>query len=206
MPVPAAPPLPADSALPAPQATSAELLRAVQGAPPHVLEAVARHPNAPVTLLGELAARVPEAVLDNPALPLLRLAQAGHIRAWSGLAVARLAAVDTAPEWVQDLAMRHPDRQPRWAVAGRARLGAQRLAQLAGWAEWQLRAAVAQHPDLSAELVERLSGDPEYGVRLALSARADLAPHILSRLRTDPHPLIRRRLQLHPPLLTGTGR
>lgn len=203
MPV-AAPPPPA-AGLPAPNATSAELLRLVHGAPPHVLEAVARHPNAPVTLLGELAVTFPEAVLDNPALGLLRLAQAGQIRAWSGLAVARLAAVEAAPEWVQDLAMRHPDRQARWAVAGRARLSAGRLAQLAGWHEWQLRAAVAQHPQLSAELVERFSTDSEYGVRLALSARTDLPPHILNRLRRDPHPLIRRRLQMHASL-TAAGR
>ncbi|GGO28439.1 hypothetical protein [Deinococcus humi] len=198
-------PLPADG-LPAPDATSAELLRLVHGAPPHVLEAVARHPNTPVTLLGELALGYAEAVLDNPALPLLRLAQAGHIRAWSGLAVSRLAAVDTAPEWVQELAMRHPDRQARWAVAGRARLSQERLAQLANREEWQLRAAVAQHPDLSEELVGRLSTDHEYGVRLALSARPDLPPHVLDRLRKDPHPLIRRRLQMHTPPMTGTGR
>ncbi len=192
--------------LPAPRATSAELVCLVHGAPPHVLDAVARHPNTPVTLLGELAVTSPEAVLDNPALPLLRLAQAGDIRAWSGLAVARLAAVDAAPEWVQDLAMRHPDRQARWAVAGRARLSQPRLEQLAGWGEWQLRAAVAQHPDLSADLVQRFSTDAEYGVRLALSARPDLPPDVLRRLRTDPHPLIRRRLQMHAFPLTGTGR
>jgi hypothetical protein len=192
--------------LPAPNATSAELLRLVHGAPPQVLEAVARHPNTPVTLLGELAVNYPDAVLDNPALPLLRLAQAGHIRAWSGLALSRLAAVDAAPEWVQELAMRHPERQARWAVAGRARLSPERLAQLAARDEWQLRAAVAQHPDLSADLVERFSTDREYGVRLALSARTDLPSHILQRLRTDPHPLIRRRLQMHALAPTGTGR
>lgn len=205
MPGPAALTPPAAPGLPAPDANSAELLRLVHGAPPPVLEAVARHPNAPVTLLGELAVTFPEAVLANPALPLLRLAQAGQIRAWSGLAVSRLAAVDTAPEWVQELAMRHPDRQARWAVAGRARLSPERLAQLADWGEWQLRAAVAQHPDLSAELVERFSTDGEYGVRLALSARTDLPPHILRRLRVDPHPLIRRRLQLQGFGMTGTG-
>ncbi|CAM3657184.1 hypothetical protein [Deinococcus frigens] len=188
---------PPNTDLPAPNATAAELTRlAHSAASPRVLEAVARHPNTPVTVLGELAARYPEAVLDNPALPLLRLAHGQQIRTWPGLAVSRLAAVDAAPEWVQDLAMRHPEPQARWAVAGRARLSQERLRQLAGRGEWQLRAAVAQHPDLSAELIAQLSADAEYSVRLALSARPDLLPEVLSRLRTDPHPLIRRRLQM----------
>lgn len=183
--------------LPTPKATAAELTRlAYSVTSPHLLEAVARHPNTPVTLLGELAARYPEAVLDNPALPLLRLAHGQQIRAWTGLAVSRLAAVDSAPEWVQELAMRHPEPQARWAVAGRARLGRSRLEQLATRPEWQLRAAVAQHPDLPSELIERLSSDAEYSVRLALSARPDLPPDVLNRLRKDPHPLIRRRLQM----------
>lgn len=196
MPVPEAA-LPSAPALPAPRATAAELTHLARSATPvPVLEAVARHPNTPVEVLGELAARYPEAVLDNPALSLLRLAQMGQIRAWSGLTVARLAAVETAPEWVQDLAMRHPEPQARWAVAGRARLSPERLRQLAGRREWQLRAAVAQHPDLPPELIERLSADEEYSVRLSVSARPDLPPEVLGQLRRDPHPLVRRRLQM----------
>ncbi|MDV6376472.1 hypothetical protein [Deinococcus arenicola] len=183
--------------LPAPQATAAELVRlAHDTTAPHLLEAVARHPNTPVTLLGELAPRYPEAVLDNPALPLLRLAHGQQIKAWTGLAVSRLAAVDTAPEWVQELAMRHPEPQARWAVVWRARLSQERLKQLAGRSEWQLRAAVAQHSDLNAELITQLSADAEYSVRLAVSARSDLPPEVRGRLRKDPHPLIRRRLQM----------
>ncbi|CAM4208866.1 hypothetical protein DEMA109039_11450 [Deinococcus marmoris] len=188
---------PPNSELPTPRATAAELTRLAHSVTaPHLLEAVARHPNTPVTLLGELAARYPEAVLDNPALPLLRLAHGQQIRAWTGLAVSKLAAVDAAPEWVQELAMRHPEPQARWAVAGRARLSQERLGQLAGRGEWQLRAAVAQHPDLNAELIERLSTDAEYSVRLSLATRSDLPPEVLGRLRKDPHPLIRRRLQM----------
>ncbi|WP_415789504.1 hypothetical protein [Deinococcus saxicola] len=188
---------PPSSELPTPKATAAELTRLAHSiTAPHLLEAVARHPNTPATLLGELAARYPEAVLDNPALALLRLAHGQQIRMWTGLAVSRLAAVDAAPEWVQELAMRHPEPQARWAVAGRARLSQERLKQLAGRREWQLRAAVAQHPDLTADLIEQLSTDAEYSVRLSLSARPGLPPEVLNRLRTDPHPLIRRRLQM----------
>lgn len=198
---------PPHSDLPTPGATAAELTRLAHNtASPHLLEAVARHPNTPVTLLGELAARYPEAVLDNPALPLLRLAHGQQIRMWTGLAVSRLAAVDAAPEWVQELAMRHPEPQARWAVAGRARLSQERLKQLAGRGEWQLRAAVAQHPALSAQLIAQLSADAEYSVRLAVSARSDLPPEVRSRLHKDPHPLIRRRLQMSVEVGSRGGR
>ncbi|AWN24399.1 hypothetical protein DKM44_01195 [Deinococcus irradiatisoli] len=162
---------------------------------------MARHPNAPAEVLGLLAPEFPEAVLQNPALPLLRLAQMAQIQTWPGRTLAKLAAVEGAPEWVQELAMRHPDPQAQWAVAGRASLSAERLRQLAGRREWQLRAAVAQHPALPADLLPLLAADPDYGVRLSLAARPELPAEVLKTLQRDPHPLVRRRTQM---VSTGT--
>ena len=188
------------SHLPAPSATAEELTRLSRQPSKELREAVARHPNTPAEVLGQLAADVPAAVLNNPALPLLRLAQMAQIQAWSGLALARLTALDAAPEWLQELAMRHPDPQAQWAVAGRVSLSAARLRQLATRREWQLRAAVAPHPDLPADLLPALAVDSDYGVRLSLAARADLPPEVLKVLQRDPHALVRRRVQL-----VGTG-
>lgn len=181
--------------LPAPSATAEELTRLSRRAALPIREAVARHPNTPAEVLGQLAADFPEAVIGNPALPLLRLAQPKEIQSWSGLALSRLSAVEAAPEWIQELAMRHPDPQAQWAVAGRAQLSPERLRQLAGRREWQLRSAVAPHPDLPADLWPVLAADPDYGVRLSLAARTDLPPEVLKVLHHDPHPLVRRRLQ-----------
>lgn len=182
--------------LPAPSATAEELTRLARNAAPHIREAVARHPNTPASTLGSLAADFPEAVIGNPALPLLRLAQIQQIQRWTGRSLARLAAVDAAPEWIQELAMRHSDPQAQWAVAGRAALSETRLRQLAARGEWQLRAAVAQHPALPAEVLSSLASDPDYGVRLSLAAHPALPPEVLKRLQQDPHPLIRRRTQM----------
>ncbi len=187
--------------VPAPNATAEQLARLSRQAAPAVREAVARHPNAPAEVLGALAAEFPEAVLQNPALPLLRLAQMAQIQTWPGRTLARLAAVEAAPEWIQELAMRHADPQAQWAVAGRSMLSAERLRQLSARREWQLRAAVAQHPALPGDLLPLLAADPDYGVRLSLAARSDLPPEVLRELQRDPHPLVRRRTQI---ISTGT--
>ena len=182
--------------LPAPNATAEQLTRLAREPSPQLREAVARHPNTPAEVLGQLAADFPGAVIGNPALPLLRLAQMRQIQSWSGRTLARLAAVEAAPEWLQELAMRHPDPQAQWAVAGRAQLSAERLRQLAARREWQLRAAVAQHPGLPAELLGVLAADPDYGVRLSLAAHPALPPEVLRTLQQDAHPLVRRRTQI----------
>ncbi len=187
--------------LPGPGATADQLTQLARRDSAPLREAVARHPNTPAGVLAQLAPDVPQAVLQNPALPLLRLAHPGEFQSWSGRTLARLAAVEAAPEWVQELAMRHADPQAQWAVANRAQLSAGRLAQLAGRSEWALRAAVAQHPDLSAELMALLARDPDYGVRLALSGRAELPAEVLAQLQRDPHALVRRRAQM---VSTGT--
>lgn len=177
--------------LPAPNATAEQLTRLAREPSPQVRGAVARHPNTPAEVLGQLAADFPEAVIANPALPLLRLAQMNQIQSWSGRTLARLAAVDAAPEW-----LRHSDPQAQWAVAGRAQLSPERLRQLATWREWQLRAAVAQHPGLPADLLGALAADSDYGVRLSLAAHPALPPEVLKKLQQDPHPLVRRRTQM----------
>ncbi|GAA3998173.1 hypothetical protein GCM10022631_06180 [Deinococcus rubellus] len=182
--------------LPAPNATAEQLTRLAREPSPQVRGAVARHPNTPAGVLGQLAADFPEAVIANPALPLLRLAQMNQIQSWSGRTLARLAAVEAAPEWLQEQAMRHPDPQAQWAVAGRAQLSPERLRQLATRREWQLRAAVAQHPNLPTDLLDRLAADSDYGVRLSLAAHPALPPEVLKKLQQDPHPLVRRRTQI----------
>ena len=187
--------------LPGPGATADQLTSLSRHSSVPLREAVARHPNTPAGVLGVLAPDFPEAVLQNPALPLLRLAHPGEFQGWSGRTLARLAAVEAAPEWVQELAMRHPDPQAQWAVANRRLLSPERLAQLARRSEWALRAAVAQHPDLSVELMTLLCRDADYGVRLALSGRAHLPGEVVKQLQRDPHALVRRRAQM---VSTGT--
>ena len=187
--------------LPSPGATADQLTQLARQTSVPLREAVARHPNTPARVLGQLAPDFPEAVLQNPALPLLRLAHPGEFGQWSGRTLARLAAVEAAPEWVQDLAMRHPDPQAQWAVANRAQLSSVRLGQLARRSEWALRAAVAQHPDLSPDLALLLARDLDYGVRLALSGRSGLSAEVLGLLQRDPHALVRRRAQV---VSTGT--
>ena len=180
--------------------TAADLESLSVSADNAVREAVARHPNTPPEVLGMLGEYHPQAVLNNPALTLLRLAHPGLLGGWSGETVAGLAALPDAPAWVQDTALRHEDLLPRLAVASRADLSEHRMRNLACNAMWQLREAMARRPGLMPELVEMLALDDDYDVRKAVAAREALPPELVQRLSEDSHAFVRsvvaRRLDL----------
>jgi Leucine rich repeat variant len=165
-----------------PDLTAAELTLLSQSPDTGLREAVARHPNTPPEVLGVLGEYHPQAVLDNPALTLLRLAHPGLLGSWSGETVAQLTALPDAPIWVQDAALRHRELPPRLAVAERVDLSEQHLRNLACNAEWQLREAMARRRELGSDLVEMLALDDDYDVRKAVAARELLPTHLLERL------------------------
>ncbi len=161
--------------------------------------AQARDPHTPAARLAELALTHPQAVLANPALPLLCLTQPGVLHHWPALAVARLAERPEAPEWLLLQALSHPDPRPQLAVLARASLPGALARRAARSPWWRVRAALAAHPDLPAEVTGALHQDPDHGVRLALTQRADLPQHVTRALARDPHPLVRRQMRPTPP-------
>ncbi|EYB66638.1 hypothetical protein DEIPH_ctg079orf0019 [Deinococcus phoenicis] len=183
---------------PASGATAAELTRLARHPRPELRAAVAAHPNTPAALLGELGADFPGAVLRNPALVLLRLAQPRLLLGWPAETLAALARCPEAPDWVHQAALKHADLRVRLAVAAHPAPSAGHLRQLAGQPFWQARAVLARRPDLPPELVEQLAADPDYGVRLAVAGRPALPGALRRRLGQDPHPLVREAARSLP--------
>lgn len=180
-----------------PRAPAPELTRLAQSPDPAVRAAVARHPNTPAPVLAELGAEFPAEVLNNPALPLLRLAEPGLVSRWPARTLEVLAAAPNAPDWLLLLAAGHEKIDVQLAAVTRHNLPAEALRSLTGSAFWTIREYVARKPDLPPELLLRLAHDRDYGVRLTLAGRGDLPPEVCDLLRRDPHPLVKNVVRLH---------
>lgn len=176
--------------------TAGELLHLAHNGSRGVQAAVAAHPNAPATLLAELAARFPAEVLSNPALPLLRLADPQLLRSWPAPAVERLTAQPQAPAWVVRVAASYPVIDVQLAAATRPDLPPDAIRTLCHSAFWTIRELMARHTQLPHDLLAELAHDADYGVRLTVTGRPDLPDDICRVLRQDSHPLVRAVMQL----------
>lgn len=81
-----------------PHATSHDLVKLLENEELH--PAIATHPNASPQTLAWLANRYPKEVLENPALPLLRLAYPGMFSWWPVMALSAMLRLEDAPEWL----------------------------------------------------------------------------------------------------------
>lgn len=180
-----------------PRAPAAELTRLSHSPDPAVRAAVAGHPNTPAPVLAELGAEFPAEVLNNPALPLLRLAEPGLLKPWPARTLEVLAAAPDAPDWLLLLAAQHEKIDVQLAAVTRAALPPEALRSLVGSAFWTIREYVARKPELPPDLLSRLAYDRDYGVRLTLASRGDLPPEVRDILSRDPHPLVKNVVRLH---------
>lgn len=140
-------------------------------------------------MLGET---YPAAVLSNPALPLLRLAEPGSIAAWPPATLAAMAGCPEAPLWLLRQALVGGRPEVARIVAAHPHLDGSLFQVLALSPWWSVRAA---HPHLPVPLVQRLAADSDYGVRQVVAKRADLPADLLAGLGRDPHLLVRRAVQ-----------
>ncbi|MFT2721407.1 hypothetical protein ACMT4L_15530 [Deinococcus sp. A31D244] len=182
-------------ALPLPPGTPAATLEALARQDHAGLRAaVARHPNTPPALLEALAATEPDAVLSNPALPLLRLAHPRLLLNTPRATLLALVGSPAAPDWLRRHALAHPDTGVVAAAASHPDLTPAQLAALAEYPAWQVRSRVAARPDLRDDTLRVLAADPDYGVRMYVAARPDLPPSVQAQLRQDPSAFVRQVL------------
>lgn len=168
------------------QLTAQELANLSLSPDPAVREAVARHPNTSFYILGTLAAEFPAAVLENPALPLLWLADPAGMRRWPDKALLALGHLPQLPEWLRRQLLHDPKTEMQVALAGYAQLNLSELTALAHHPAWLVRARIAGRADLPAPLLELLQTDSVYGVRLALVSQQQLTPEVLMAFAHDP--------------------
>ncbi len=176
-------------------ATADELLVSSYTRDQHVLAAVARHPNAPASLLARLAADFPAEVLSNPALPLLRLAQPQLLSHWPREALLALLRLPQLPGWVRQQTFHSPAVEVQVALATLPQLSEAELLRLSQHPSWLVRARVAARDDLPGHILHDLLNDRAYGVRLALAYRSDLPEAGRERLAHDSSRFVRQALR-----------
>lgn len=183
--------------LPHAQATAMELANLSLSPHAVIRAAVALHPNTSPVILGTLAAEFPTEVLNNPALPLLRLADPLFIQHWPDNALLALAKYQHLPAWLRKQLIGHAQTELQVVLASHAALSLQEMNFLAQHPAWLVRARVAARADLPGELRQLLMQDRDYGVRLALASRSDLPAQEVAFLQQDASRFVRQEVQRH---------
>lgn len=167
-----------------------------------VRAAVAAHPNTSPYILGLLAAEFPAEVLNNPALPLLRLADPGLLSHWPEMSLLALVRQTDAPAWLRRQVLSHPKVELQVALASHPALTVEEMGGLKDHPSWLVRARLAAREDLPGALLDTLAEDRHYAVRLAVVSRADLPTEDQSRFLADASRFVRQEVLRR---LTGRG-
>lgn len=172
--------------------TATELARLAHHEEADIRAGVAAHPNTPAELLGQLAAEFPAEVLENPALPLLRLAHPNLLKDWPDSSLLALLKLPQAPDWVRHHTAKSSSVEVHVALATHPHLNPAEVRQLAQHPAWLVRARIAARNDLDAELLKTFTLDPDYGVRLAVASRQDLPASSVETLCRDSSRFVRQ--------------
>lgn len=168
-----------------------------------LLEAIARHPNAALELLVNLAEYAPAAILENPSLPLLRLAYPNLLHEFELADIYELLAIANVPKWLVSQALSHPDEDVRLAALTSLEntvFSQQQLEQLLSDDSWRVREELAKRKELAEQALEVLSQDEDYDVRRAVAQHPKLSASQLAKLLTDDYDIVRASLALRPDL------
>lgn len=155
-------------------------------------DAVARHPNTPRETVIRFIRRYPQAVLENPALPLYALEDPGWLERIPEHLLGKLARQPQASPTFISWLLASPATSPRLAACRCPALTRQQLEQLLRDPEPSVRARVAKNPGLTAEDVALLARDSRQEVRSVVADHAELEPVLVERLVADRAEGVRR--------------